>query len=66
MVLVVVDPSWLMVALNVNAERDMVFVPYYETFDCDTALVKWGQKGRFGDPAIVIEHDLSLVKHYLK
>ncbi|MCP3673734.1 MAG: hypothetical protein GY829_04600 [Gammaproteobacteria bacterium] len=32
------DPSWLMVALN---------------FDCDTVLVKWGQKWSLGGPAIV-------------
>ncbi len=38
---------------NFNADRDMVFVPYYETFDCDTALVKWGKRGRLGDPAII-------------
>lgn len=38
---------------NFNADRDMVFVPFYENFDCETALVKWGQRGRMSDPNVL-------------
>lgn len=32
-----------------GAKRDVVILPIYETFDCQTALIKWGQRGRIGD-----------------
>jgi len=38
---------------NFNADRDMVIVPFYDEFDCNAALVKWGQRGRLGDPVII-------------
>ncbi len=36
-----------------NVDRDMTIVPYYEDFDCEVALIKWGQRGRLGDPLII-------------
>ena len=45
---------------NFNADRDMVIVPFYETFDCNAALVKWGQRGRIGDLAIIARSEFVL------
>jgi len=36
-----------------NADRDLVFVDYYDTFSCEDALVRWGQRGRLGDSAVI-------------
>ena len=38
---------------NFDADRDLVFVPFYEEFDCNQALVKWGQRGRMSDPSVL-------------
>jgi len=45
---------------NFNADRDMAIVPFYEEFDCDIALVKWGQRGRLGDPVIIARAEFVL------
>lgn len=45
---------------NFNADRDMAIVPFYEEFDCDTALVKWGQRGRLGEPSIIARAEVVL------
>lgn len=43
----------VMMKRSFDADRDMVIVPFYEQFDCNTALVKWGQRGRLGDQRII-------------
>ena len=43
----------ILMKLNFNADRDMVIVPYYDEFSCEAALVKWGQRGRLGDPNLI-------------
>jgi len=59
---------------NFNADRDMAIVPFYEDFSCDAAMVKWGQRGRLGDPTIIaraefvvgeILPELDLTEFYL-
>ncbi len=41
-----------------NAERDMAIVPYTEEFDCATALVKYGVRGRMGDADVKLRSQL--------
>ncbi len=36
-----------------NADRDMAIIPYFDDFDCNFAPIKWGQRGRLGDPLII-------------
>lgn len=38
---------------NFNADRDIIFVDFYDTFSCEEALVRWGQRGRLGDAAVI-------------
>ncbi|PCJ45626.1 MAG: hypothetical protein COA74_15375 [Gammaproteobacteria bacterium] len=38
---------------NFNADRDLVFVDFYDTFTCSEVLVKWGQRGRLGDSDVI-------------
>jgi hypothetical protein len=38
---------------NFNADRDIVFLDFYDTFSCEEAIVKWGQRGRLGDAAVI-------------
>ena len=38
---------------NFNAEREIIFVDFYETFSCDEVQVRWGQRGRFADTAVI-------------
>lgn len=49
---------------NFNADMDVAFIPNYDVFDCNTALIKWGQRGRIGDldvfPRAQIATDLVL------
>ena len=44
---------------NFNADADIAVVPYFDTFDCATALVKWGQRGRIGDPNVLVRAQMA-------
>lgn len=38
-----------MMRFEYGSDRDVVILPMYDQFDCNTVLIKWGQRGRLGD-----------------
>jgi hypothetical protein len=48
----------VMMKKHFNADRDMAIIPQYETFACDAAETKWGQRGRMALPQVRVRSKL--------
>ena len=43
----------VMMKRTFNADRDIIIVDAYEEFSCAQVLVRWGQRGRLGNPLVI-------------